>query len=150
MSAEQKTVWTIESGEYSDYRVDGVYSSREHAEAVVAKLRATGPDWRGDDYRLVERELDPGVEALRKGYKRFYVWMLFDGTVESIREDDGWEVATSFEVWRRSTAPVNRGKNVPDCLNATLFARDEQHAIKIVNEQRAQMIATGKWPEVSP
>ena len=138
-------VWTIESGQYSDYRVDGIFSTRENAEAVAAKLTSEGKGWH--DYRIEERELDPGVEGLREGYGCFVVWMLRDGTVESVRQWE-WDISDSTpEVWRRSQAPINQGKNVPDCLNTTVFARDEQHAIKIANEQRAQLIANNEWPE---
>ena len=45
----------------------------------------------------------------------------------------------------RTKAPAYQGKGVPDCLNATVLARNEKHAIKIVNEKRAQIIAAGEW-----
>lgn len=34
------SVWVIEQGEYSDYRVVGVYSSRENAERIAEKINA--------------------------------------------------------------------------------------------------------------
>jgi hypothetical protein len=37
------------------------------------------------------------------------------------------------------------GKGIPDALQADVWAKNEQHAVKIVNEKRAQMIANGEW-----
>ena len=58
-------VWTLEDGEYSNYSVNGVYSSRSNAEAVQSII--------GGD--IVERELNPGLKEIRRGWKRFMVIM---------------------------------------------------------------------------
>ena len=39
------TVWVIETGEYSDYRVEGVFSTKERAEAVNAKVGGEVSEW---------------------------------------------------------------------------------------------------------
>lgn len=64
-------VWVIEDGEYSDYHVVGVFSSRENAELVRSKLKS------GD---IEEWDLDPAVDKLNAGMEKFYVHMLRDGT----------------------------------------------------------------------
>lgn len=139
------TIWVIESS-YSDYRrVVGVYSTKEGAELVCARIneeknyeRATVAEW----------PLDPGVEAINQGLALFTVWMLRDGTTEKcVQDDDDFEyiLNDSLTIWRRSGAPAYRGQNVQDCLIGRVFAKDSVHAIKIVNERRVQMIANGEW-----
>ena len=142
-----KSVWVIEKGSYSDYRVVGVYSTEAGARLVCDRIN-------GDDRHylatVAEWPLDPGVEAINKGLSPFVVWMLRDGTTEQVWMDtDDFEYTLDDKptIRRRSTAPINKGKKVvpPDCLTARVFAKDEAHAIKIVNEYRTQMIAKGEW-----
>jgi len=49
----------------------------------------------------------------------------------------------SFGVWER----YDRGESVPDSeyLQGFVLARDAEHAIKITNEKRAQIIAENNW-----
>lgn len=105
---------------------------------------------REEDYApatVAEWSLDPGVEAINKGLSPFVVWMLRDGTTEQVRTTLWSSSNDKPTIWRRSTAPINKGKAIvpPDCLTARVFAKDEAHAIKIVNEYRTQMIAKGEW-----
>ena len=37
--------------------------------------------------------------------------------------------------------------NKPWVLNATVWATDKEHAIKITNEHRIGLLAANKWPE---
>ena len=74
--------------------------------------------------------------------------MLKDGTVERVepRSDlSGYDLQSKPWVWPRSTAPAYAGQNVPDCLNCAVWADDKQHAVKIANEHRTRMIASGEW-----
>lgn len=137
-----KSVWIIEDGEYSDYRVVGIYSTRENAERVAAKMN----EGRSRDLATVaERRLDPGIEALNEGLMSFRVLMLRDGTVESVEpRGEAWswgDLEDEAYVWSRSKTPSGR----PDVLYATVWAKGEKHAVKIVNEKRAQVIASGEW-----
>lgn len=130
-----KTVWVIETGEYPDYRVEGVFSTKERAEAVNAKVGGEVSEW----------PLDPAFNELKKGYSVFLGEMLRDGTVERCSPWD-FEVTPRMTIWRRLEAPADAGKNMPDCLHGTVWAKDSTHAIKIMNEKRTQMIAMGEWP----
>ena len=73
--------------------------------------------------------------------------MLRDGTVEKVGESEASDAKYPGQVgiWKRSTAPAYRGKGVPDVMTATVWARDEKHAVKIVNEYRTEWIASNKW-----
>jgi hypothetical protein len=138
--AKKKTIWVLDEGSYSDYHVIGVFSSKENA-AYIQNIV-------GGDYH--EDELDPGVDALRKGYIRYNVVMLRDGTVERIERQNAIscydiEDRNKFFLWQRTKAPAYAGKGIPDALQANIWAKNDKHAIKICNEYRTQMIANNEW-----
>lgn len=133
-------VWIVEQGEYSDYHVVGVFSSRENADLIAERMNESP---RGNA-AVVERELDPGVDALHQGLQRYDVLMHRDGTTEEVTlvstERTIRSVETEFELWYRSRTSLSH-----DVLDATVWAKDEQHAVKIVNEKRVQLIASNEW-----
>lgn len=137
--SEPRAVWAIEQGEYSDYHVVGVFTSAVDAELVVDTI--------GGDSTIAEWPLNPAVADIRAGRKPFWVLMLRDGTVESVRptEPNDHELAGRAWIHRRSSAPAFQGTGLPDALQVTAWATDEQHAVKIANEKRLQMIASGEW-----
>ena len=145
-----KTVWVVEQGEYSDYRVVGVFSSKENAQQIAYAINAR-PDgkWNTNDPATVaEWTLDPGVHELRQGFTPFLVNMREDGTVERCDRWDisGYELAGYVRMWRRQQAPAYRGNtDKPDILQALIWARNNEHAVKITNEHRTRMIASGEW-----
>lgn len=139
------TVWVVEKGSYSDYSVVGVFSTRVNAESTADALNAD-ESWLHDKATVAEWPLDPSVDERRKGYHRFIVHMLADGSTERCEQAaiSAYDIGGSCEVWRRSTAPAYAGRGIKDCLMATVWARDAKHAVKIVNEKRAQFVANGQ------
>lgn len=131
-------IWALEDGEYSDYHVIGVFSSRENAEIVQKVTRGTIAEW----------PLDPAVKEINQGLTTWRVLMLRNGDVESAKSIGPmfWAIGGRHYVWERTKAPAYLGSVIPDVLWAEVWARDQQHAIKIVNEKRAQMIAMDEWP----
>lgn len=144
MSDRKGSVWVIEQGEYSDYRVVGVFSSETNARLVADAINTSETY---DKATVDEWVLDPAVKDLAAGRHQWLVEMLRDGTVERCEKQEvsSYRIGGEVWIWPRSTAPANQGKNIPDCLSATVWAKDEQHAIKVANEHRAQLIASGKW-----
>ena len=141
-----KAVWVIEQGSYSDYRVVGVYSSKKNAQLVCDAINA-GESY--DNATVAKWPVDESVLEVSRGYKRFIVTMLRDGTVENIRGPEAissYDMSSTLAIWRRTQAPTYKGKGIPDSLNGSVLAKDEKHAVKIANEQRKQMIALGRWP----
>lgn len=139
-----KTVWVIESGSYSDYRVRGVYTSKENAEKVLEHMPV-------GEASISEWPLNPGLEETMRELGVYNVLMLYNGDVESVSEEDRscrymymGERERAF-VWDRPNIPAHRGKYAPECLNATVWAKNKKHAVKIVNEIRTRMIASGEW-----
>lgn len=134
-------VWTIESGEYSDYQIHGVYSSRQKAQQVLDFMeRGAYSPW------IEERTLDPAVHEIRQGMNVYTIRMDSAGNVEEVAKVDD---PRPFEVfsyplhwWHRSKVPAYR--DTLDAIVGCVFARDEHHAIKITNEYRVREIAKHK------
>uniref|UniRef100_A0A6H2A2D2 DUF7336 domain-containing protein n=1 Tax=viral metagenome TaxID=1070528 RepID=A0A6H2A2D2_9ZZZZ len=111
-------VYLLVTGEYSDYSVKGVCSTKERAEALVKEYC---------ELRVEEMELN-GIPCPPKGYHCFCVGMRLSSGVVDYHErcDRGetpeFDVDAERIVW-------------------TGFARDTRHAIKITNEKRIQELA---------
>ena len=126
------TVWVVEKGLYSDYRVVGVFSSKENAQRVA--------DYVGGD--VAEWPLDPWTDELNQGRSAYYVSMYRDGDILTIYRDKDLYRDDSDRPILIYSATTKK-----TYIAGHVFATDELHAIKIVNEIRAQRIADGSWPE---
>ena len=138
-----KSIWVIEQGSYSDYRVVGVYSSKENADAIAELLNADDDSY--ERAEVAEWPLDPGANEMNQGMRQFNVFMLIDGEVESVEPYPiiAFYLLGCHNILKRSGMKNWNGK--ADCLHSIVWATDEKHAIKIVNEKRLQMRASGEW-----
>jgi hypothetical protein len=122
-------VYLVSDGWYSDYHICGVYSTKALAEQA-RMLYVAGND-------VEELELDalpehpPGLLAYR-------VVMFRDGNVNKCERES---VQGHDERW--SPYGTQAGKGVV----FRVWARDEEHAVKIANERRSGLIASGEWTE---
>jgi hypothetical protein len=97
------------------------------------------------DYNEIEEfKLDSdAAQKVKKGHSLWHVRMLRDGIVERVERIK--LLPYNFDglggLWRRT----HLGK--PDCLESRVIAASEEHAIKIANEKRTQLIAEGAWDE---
>jgi len=132
-----KSVWVIESGTYSDYSVDGIFSSEENAELALKMLV-------NSDASIAEWSLDPKVLEIRKGLKPYLVFMKRNGDVDTIIEFFFINDQEPDIIHRYGRVKYSY-KDSYDVLRVYTWARDERHAIKIANEKRAQKIALGEW-----
>jgi hypothetical protein len=123
------TAFIVTSGEYSDYRIKGVFSTKEKAEQFKLLY----------DYDDIEEwDLDPEVPVLPEGVYPWHVDMKRDGDCIVYRtgpDSLGEGLRTN---WFLSTWEPYR--LIVDCL-----APDKEGAAKIANEIRARLIATDKW-----
>ena len=117
-----KKCWIIEQGCYSDYRVVGIFSTKENAEKQMARIKQ---DYEYDQPSIEERWLDPGIDELNQGLSQYIVG--FDGDGASVRsassvesDDCHWIKGSSYTVW----------------------AENDQAAIKIAAEKHAQYKAS--------
>jgi hypothetical protein len=122
------TCWIIEQGEYSDYRVVGIFTTRENAEQALAYMK--DPKNHYEEPTISERVLDPAIAELNQGLSQFCVRMLNNGelTVYTKKELDLKDIT-----WNRGACYYT-------------WAKDEQHAIKIAAERHAQHQLTPKDP----
>jgi hypothetical protein len=120
--------YAVSSGEYSDYGVIAIFTSKEKA---VEFLGFYPPD---DETFLEEFPLDEMPEY-PAGCVAWRVNIARDGRCECEQV---------------SPDRVSDGKLFPHYMDdgrmsTFLWARDAQHAAKIANEKRAQAVAAGTW-----
>jgi len=133
----------VTSGSYSDYRVDGIFTTKEAATKFIADF----PD--SDCNGIDEMLLNPPCMSV-EGLKQFHVVMLRNGELQrkcietDVSRSDIDGIAEDGVIWRWT----DEAKWKPnDVLNICVYAKDCTHAVKIANERRTQLIALGRWPE---
>lgn len=125
-------VYAVTDGSYSDYHVIGVYSTQKRAEYAHRLHRA--------DNEIEVWVVDELPEHPRN-HLMFNILMARHGEVVRTRQGApgggvvGIESASNY-------GPVN-------ALSFDVWAKDEKHAIKIVNEYRGRMLADGMWDTVA-
>jgi len=146
-------VWLATEGDYSEYRVMAVFSTEGAARQYVAA---------GHAERVELTELDPEFTALPVGHRLCVVCMMRDGstfgddyhrTPDAVRwnGDDAWCGMTMDQAHRgytviRPLAKTAAYGTVAGYMRTAIMARDEEHAIKIANDRRTQLIARDLWP----
>lgn len=122
-----KKVYVVTDGNYSNYRIVGICSTLSNAK-ILKELRNAQND-------IETVTLDDLPEA-PSGMRVYCTVMNENGDVKSCNLED-CEVMTYNWTW----APYGDDKNVffHD------WARSEEHAIKIANERRIQLIANNQW-----
>jgi len=127
--AEPRTIYVVTDGDYSDYRICGVYSTP--AKAKRGQVLHSGRY--GHNPAIETFTLDDFGE-IPPGLLPWYVRMARDGeAVECVRES----VSDNGREW----APYGDDETV----GFSMLAKDEEHAIKIANERRAGLVASGQW-----
>ena len=119
-------LYMVTDGHYSDYSVRGIYSTQEKAEWAKKVYKA--------DNEIDEIELDALPES-PPGMLWYSVDMDAQGNGMSVEVENA-EYAHKDE-WR----PYGDGVRVAFYM----WAKDEAHAVKIANERRGILIATGQW-----
>jgi len=126
MSAKSKTIYVVTDGEYSDYHIVGVYSTRELAERCQSATLADN---------IEEYELDAvGYSLYDAGYRRYHV--TFEGEQTYVEQSKMDELAGQCIILFKGTPPR---------IRVTLYAKDEKYAVKIAADYRAQYIASGQY-----
>ena len=129
-----KTIYVVTSGEYSDYGIEAMFSKEKDAATLVRYYNATH---RYDDARIEEWALDAGMNYPPKGMNFYRVDM--DRNLEGktwVHKCTWMQCSYVSKFW----SGVKK-----ETLHMTVAAWSEEHAIKIVNEKRTQLIATEQW-----
>lgn len=133
------TIYIVTSGCYSDYGINGVFSTEKNAENFILAFNI-------DDSRIEEYELDEFIDVIEqhKGMKYYEVVMYKNGVTASCRtcrynkENQATEIYDTYYADKRSV------------MIAYAWAKDEQHAVKIANERRVALILQDKFPDATP
>lgn len=141
-------VYVVTEGEYSSYHIVGVFSSQEKAEKFLEFQRHS--DY--DEWEIEEYEIDIFEPQVKKGLRFYHVVMDQDGN--SRVELQNWPEHDSEYQGERNWLMDERDRPLETfgrrntgraLLRVYTFAKDEQHAVKIANEKRAQKIVSNEW-----
>jgi hypothetical protein len=135
-----KYVYIVEQGDYSDYHVVGIFSTKELATAEAERLNTKG------EYSVAEvrrRVLDPGVVHRNEGLEVFHVSMGYNGSDVQVRPAKYDTEEPKLVVWKKTEALAYDHKSIGDGVQGCVWAKCPEHVIKIANEFRVQQIALG-------
>ena len=129
-------VYLVSDGCYSDYSVLGIYSTRTLAEKAHELYNA--------DNEIEEFDLDdfpdspPGMQAYKVDMDRHGT-----ATAERIKVPaaDDTDFGTPIPAYLKSKDPLWQDPS----YSLEVWAESPEHAIKIMNEKRLQMIAENNW-----
>ena len=128
-----QTIYVVTVGEYSYYRIIGVYDDK-----ALAEMSAAAVGGRVEEFSLNERR-----SILEAGLRPFKIWFADNGDIRHV--DSGESAAVQYG---RISWPDSE---IPRVFNAAgegvvveLLAHDQDHAIKSASEIRAQhLVAAG-------
>jgi hypothetical protein len=129
---ESTTVYVVTVGEYSDYRVVGVCSTRETA----ARLK----ELHNSDNDVLALELDEFPDT-PPGLLRWLVTMRENGDVP----EPPWRRGISGGDFLDSASASIHWPGGYVCVKFAVWARDGDHAVKIAGERRRELMASGEW-----
>lgn len=129
-----QTTYLVTTGDYSDYRVVAVFSTEAGAKQFADRF----------NYSVSPCALDPVVPPELDGWAAFGVWMSKDGTLIDTERGEYEQL-----VENKTRCIFGYGRNTPLWVTYTV-ARDQEHAVKIANEQRTSFLANhpDRWGDV--
>jgi len=132
---KEEKVYIVTSGEYSDYKIEAVFSDKGKAEEFV-EVCDKAITYYDKYYKIEEYYLDIPKEQL------FYteVYMGEDGGVHAAC----LEVASQHIDMGNDFGVFRLYGGVP-CFKWVVKTHDRERAIKVANEKRAQILALGIW-----
>lgn len=132
-----KIVYVIETGEYSDRYIMAVTMDKEKAEWMERKYGSTG-----DPVHVTEYILDEDIPEEREElYPVYKVVIDNKGQIESVNIDsytNNINYTTNGELLRKSYYPGTLYKLY---FNGYCTARDEEHAKKIIKDFRSKKLS---------
>lgn len=140
------TVYVVTSGDYSDYGIEAIFSTQEKAAAYAEALM--------DANGVEEYDLDD-YHPVKPGWDIYYVGMRRNGDTDNVAIAGEHSYTRGFV---QGVGEPDYGLQHPyrgagtgvildgAILHGYVYAKSEEHAVKIVNEHRIQMIASGEWP----
>ncbi|PIX39390.1 MAG: hypothetical protein COZ56_17760 [Armatimonadetes bacterium CG_4_8_14_3_um_filter_58_9] len=130
---KEDMLFVVVEGEYSDYRIVGIYNDKELAKRLTTFLK---------DTEIEEYPLNPHEKELKSGLWWYRVTLEQDGSVRYV--DSNPLEADHKELWHWEA----------DSLNAVIgtcgvLAKNREDAIKIADERRRQSLVKLGVPELA-
>ena len=126
-------VYVVTSGSYSDYGISGIFTTRKLAQAFIASFK------KGEFNDIETWTLNPFEIQLKAGHKPYFLRIDKKGNTSDIKIADS---SYGFE------ENMNHGFDISNNMYLYIYALSPEHAIKIANEKRVQILAKDKWPKV--
>lgn len=149
-----KLIYIVTSGCYSDYSIRAVFSSREKAQAMIDDWKARKAYWVTDEPSIEEWVLDEQA-CPEEGRRRINVVLAENGDTIRVSDKlpDGEPIGNIVRWhWFRSPDPKMhpwiKEERRGILFEGTIWARDEDHAVKIARDVRAASIAAGELDRV--
>lgn len=142
----QRIIYIVTQGEYSDYQIVCVFDDKEIAARYAEPF--------GCGVAIEEYTLNEYADQAQSGRFPFsvHVWKDGDGARAypvNQRDEVAWSIGRTSKPTTYQEEGMGRHRFVPgdlvEVLRGVVMARDEAHAIKIANERRTQLLATGEW-----
>jgi len=130
-------VFIVTSGQYCDYGINAVFSTKELAEKYISAF-----DNEYIQRDIEEWDLDPNKTDLNQNRRAYFLRINKNGDIGELYIADssygyGEDISKSKQSYTSDKA----------WLNIFCFADDENHAIKIAGKKRSQILAANLWGE---
>ena len=120
-------VYVVTKGDYSDYHIVGVYSSKELADLAHKNLNADDIEtWKLDEHMGEKGGL-----------------LLYNVIMDRHGNTKGLSRQSNLEEPQHDWYPYYGADQYQ--MVFPVWAKDASHAVKIANERRIQLIASGTW-----
>lgn len=138
---EHKKIYIITAGKYSDYHIVGVAESKEVADELLSKYNGL------ESPSIEEYKINSKNDILEIQNKNYYiVRMDREGNSDS-EEWEGCYTDIDKEIELSYLGRFSKIHPNTPAMIMYVWANNLTHAVKIANEKRVQMIASGLWDE---
>jgi hypothetical protein len=132
-------VYIVTHGSYSDYGLEGVFSSREKAQEYID--HETKDNEYSEFNDILEVEVDNVYNLkVRDNYKHYTINIDIDGNIWTDIGGYSWFDLTNKRLYNHFYT-IYRDNSI----FFNIVTKDKEHAIKIANDKRAELIALNQW-----
>lgn len=139
-------IYVLTEGSYSDYHIEAVFSTEDKALQYIEWYNKEHSAGYFSIHDIEEWDLDPlNPEYIKRKMHLYSVQMWKDGTVRQV-----WAVENFNDINKIKYCEFGKFErpNDPILLMETVWAKDKDHAVKIVNEHRSQILANNIWNQL--
>ncbi len=127
-----KTIYIVTAGDYSDYRVNAIFSTKKNAEKYIEAFNWARRSKHSSKARIEEWSLDDFPI-----HKSIQVWVGKDGSIDPR--------FILKQINSHNSPGLGRFIKHGDRFSWYVETDDEQRAIKVASEKWSQIIALGIW-----